>query len=117
MGERMNINIDCNKCINCKACILLCPSGALSQSKNGDWVQINFNSCKCEVSCNKCYESCPTKAIKLNYHKNMNNFLLKFDNCEICGKKISKCVDNKYKNLCTKCKKLKNARSIYNVIK
>jgi len=48
-------------CIDCGACVSLCPVKAISVEK--DWsVDVNDKEC---IGCNLCTYSCPTKAIKV----------------------------------------------------
>lgn len=53
--------IDKNKCIGCRACVNICPVGAISM-QNGKAV-IDQNKC---THCGKCFDVCPQKAIRPN---------------------------------------------------
>jgi L-aspartate semialdehyde sulfurtransferase ferredoxin len=52
---------DKDLCIDCGACISLCPTGALSFDKNKKLV---YDEEKC-ILCKNCLDGCPRKALKL----------------------------------------------------
>lgn len=63
-GIRLNpinkvVKKDEEKCIDCGACISLCPVKAINTTE--DWT-VEVDDLKC-VGCNFCTKSCPTKAI------------------------------------------------------
>ena len=56
------IEIDSEECINCGACITLCPVEAITVDKEESVV---FNQEKCLGStCSACVDACPSRAIK-----------------------------------------------------
>lgn len=57
-----DIVLDKKKCVNCGACIPLCPVNALEINK--ETFEIHFNKEKC-IACEVCISACPVKAIKL----------------------------------------------------
>lgn len=48
-----------NKCIVCRDCEKVCPTGAISFSNKG----FNYDSSKCKL-CEKCSEACPSEALE-----------------------------------------------------
>ena len=56
-----NINNDTNKCVDCGACIALCPTSAISFNK--DW-SINVDGEKC-IRCRVCVEACPLRSLSI----------------------------------------------------
>ncbi|MGE5474096.1 MAG: 4Fe-4S dicluster domain-containing protein [Ignavibacteriales bacterium] len=52
------------KCIQCSACITLCPSGALHI--NRDTMEVLFNHDNC-IICGECVKSCPQKAMEVRF--------------------------------------------------
>ena len=113
----MNLFIDKSKCVLCNACTLICPNKAIKISYQKESSRINFIHNRCDNDCHKCLDICPAKAIKLNYHKRMDEFLVETEKCESCGTSISKPMNNRNKNLCVKCKKLRNAKAISSFLK
>lgn len=56
------IEVDTEKCVNCGACIALCPVDAISTDEESTVV---FNKEKCVGStCSACVDACPMRAIK-----------------------------------------------------
>jgi|YelNatPaOPRAMG01_1025707.scaffolds.fasta_scaffold00478_13 ferredoxin len=56
------IEVDETKCINCGACVALCPFEAITQQEDGS---IIFNKEKCVGStCGTCVDACPARAIR-----------------------------------------------------
>ena len=56
------IEVDAEKCVNCGACVALCPVEAITIA---DDVSIVFNKEKCVGStCSACVDACPARAIK-----------------------------------------------------
>jgi ferredoxin len=53
---------DEKKCVNCGACVSICPTGVLSLDKVT--CKLKFDYEKCIVCCN-CVEACPLGAIKI----------------------------------------------------
>ncbi|KUO40685.1 MAG: hypothetical protein APZ16_02250 [Candidatus Hadarchaeum yellowstonense] len=56
------IHLDRELCIDCGACLSLCPSGALFQDKDNT-VMLDEDKC---VYCELCVPSCPVKALELS---------------------------------------------------
>jgi ferredoxin len=56
------IEVDSEKCVNCGACITLCPVEAITMDEEASVV---FNKEKCLGStCSACVDACPSRAIK-----------------------------------------------------
>ena len=56
------IEVDEEKCVNCGACVTLCPMDAITIT---DDLSIVFNKDKCVGStCSLCVDACPARAIK-----------------------------------------------------
>lgn len=49
-------------CINCGACVPVCPTGAQSMDESG---RHHFDRAKC-IACGKCAEVCPTRAMEIS---------------------------------------------------
>ena len=65
---RSLIEVDGERCIDCGACISLCPVGAISLKED---LSVVFNREKCVGStCGLCVDACPTRAIKLAKYRN-----------------------------------------------
>ncbi len=58
---RGNINNDVNRCVNCGACISLCPTNAISFTKD---LSIRIDDDRC-IRCSLCVEACPLRALSL----------------------------------------------------
>lgn len=58
---KKNINNDISKCVDCGACIALCPTSAISFNK--DW-SINVDGEKC-IRCGVCVEACPLRSLSI----------------------------------------------------
>jgi len=56
-----NITNNVEKCVDCGACIALCPTGAISFK---DDYSIKVNSDKC-IRCGVCVEACPLRALEI----------------------------------------------------
>jgi len=50
--------IDSASCTMCGTCSAACPSGALTQTGTGDWLELTLDAAKC-VACSECVDSCP----------------------------------------------------------
>ncbi|RJS90542.1 4Fe-4S dicluster domain-containing protein [Candidatus Bathyarchaeota archaeon] len=60
---RKLIEVDKGRCLDCGACISLCPVGAIAFTKN---LSVVFDREKCLGStCGLCVDACPVKAIRL----------------------------------------------------
>ena len=69
------IEVDTEKCVNCGACVTLCPVEAITIDKDASVV---FDKEKCIGSvCSACVDACPSRAIKSvkqnNSELNANN--------------------------------------------
>ncbi|MCK5766976.1 MAG: 4Fe-4S binding protein [Candidatus Atribacteria bacterium] len=53
-----------DKCIDCGACVSICPVGALSLDKETFKLQFNYEEC---VVCGYCVEACPLQAIEVKF--------------------------------------------------
>jgi formate hydrogenlyase subunit 6/NADH:ubiquinone oxidoreductase subunit I len=51
-------------CVDCGACISICPTQALSLDRDAFKMRINFGHC---IACGACVEICPTKAFSANF--------------------------------------------------
>ncbi len=60
VNKKGRVIIDDDKCIDCGACISLCPTDALHATKEE---RLEFSYEKC-IGCLLCLDSCPRKAIK-----------------------------------------------------
>ena len=58
---RKNITNNVEKCVDCGACIAICPTRAISFS---DDYSIKVDSDKC-IRCGICVEACPLKALEI----------------------------------------------------
>ena len=58
MGEKVTINIS-DECINCGACVEMCPVDAIIQK--GTKYEIDIDKC---IACGGCLGMCPVDAIK-----------------------------------------------------
>lgn len=66
------IEVDREECIDCGACISLCPVSAITLE--GDF-SVVFNENKCIGSpCGLCVDACPARAIKLVEQHNSSSF-------------------------------------------
>lgn len=52
------------KCTHCGACVVICPTGALSVDKKTR--RVNFDSEKC-IACELCVKPCPTRAMTVQF--------------------------------------------------
>ncbi|MBN2407169.1 MAG: 4Fe-4S binding protein [Elusimicrobia bacterium] len=59
-----DIGRDEDKCIHCGACVVMCPTQALSVDRKT--MKVIFESEKC-IACELCIEPCPTKAMRLHF--------------------------------------------------
>jgi len=53
-----------DRCTQCGACIVLCPSGALTMDR--EIMRVSFDSAKC-VACELCVMPCPPRAIEVHF--------------------------------------------------
>jgi L-aspartate semialdehyde sulfurtransferase ferredoxin len=52
------------RCTQCGACVVICPTGALSLNKNTR--KIDFDSEKC-IACELCVKPCPPRAMVVKF--------------------------------------------------
>ena len=69
------IEVDEEKCLDCGACVSICPVNAIAFA---DDFSVIFDKEKClGKTCSTCVDACPAKAIKLiqqrNYNRNIRN--------------------------------------------
>ena len=57
---------DEKKCIDCGACISICPTGALALDKVTYKLKLNYEKC---IVCGNCVEACPLGAIKVTFYE------------------------------------------------
>ena len=55
---------DEDRCTHCGACVVICPTGALSMDR--ETMKVNFNSKKC-IACELCVKACPPRAMKVKF--------------------------------------------------
>ncbi|MFX1410813.1 MAG: 4Fe-4S binding protein [Promethearchaeota archaeon] len=60
VNKKGRVIIDDDKCIDCGACISLCPTDALHFNKE-DRLEFSYNKC---IGCLLCLDSCPRYAIE-----------------------------------------------------
>lgn len=60
-----DINRDENKCTQCGACVVHCPTGAL-HIKDRRTMEVEFDKSKC-ILCEACIPVCPVNAMKIEY--------------------------------------------------
>ncbi len=65
VNKKGRITIDLEKCIDCGACVSLCPTDALSMGGVEENNQLEFIEDKC-IGCLLCIDSCPRHAIEEN---------------------------------------------------
>ena len=65
VNKKGRITIDLEKCIDCGACVSLCPTDALSMGGVEEKNQLEFIEDKC-IGCLLCIDSCPRHAIEEN---------------------------------------------------
>ena len=53
-----------DKCVDCGACVSICPVGALSLDKDTFKLQFNYEKC---IVCGCCVEACPLQAIEVKF--------------------------------------------------
>ena len=57
---------DEKKCIDCGACVSICPTGALALDKVTYELKLNYEKC---IVCGNCVEACPLGAIKVTFYE------------------------------------------------
>ena len=57
---------DEKKCIDCGACVSICPTGALALDKVTYKLKLNYEKC---IVCGNCVEACPLGAIKVTFYE------------------------------------------------
>lgn len=59
-----DVTMDRNKCVDCTACIPLCPTSALEQDP--DTLEVKFIKEKC-IACGICIKACPYGAMNISF--------------------------------------------------
>ena len=59
-----DVTRDEEKCTHCGACVVICPTGALSLDK--DTMKVDFDSKKC-IACELCVKPCPPRAMLVKF--------------------------------------------------
>ncbi|MBN3033670.1 MAG: 4Fe-4S binding protein [Candidatus Saganbacteria bacterium] len=59
------IKVDWDKCVQCGACVAICPTGAL-YVKDRKTMEVVFDPEKC-IACELCIRPCPPRAIKVHF--------------------------------------------------
>ncbi len=60
-----DIKVNWDKCIQCSACVSICPTGAL-YIKDRKSMEVGFDSDKC-IACELCIKPCPPRAIEVHF--------------------------------------------------
>jgi NAD-dependent dihydropyrimidine dehydrogenase PreA subunit len=60
-----DIKVNWDKCVQCGACVSICPAGALFISDRKT-MKIDFDTDKC-IACELCIRPCPPRAIEVHY--------------------------------------------------
>jgi len=60
-----DIKVNWEKCIQCTACVSICPTGALF-IKDRKSMEVAFDSDKC-IACELCIKPCPPRAIEVHF--------------------------------------------------
>ncbi len=53
-----------NRCIECGACVTLCPTPALSRDPQTSEIRFDKNAC---IGCELCIPACPMQAMEVNF--------------------------------------------------
>jgi len=60
-----DIKVNWDKCVQCGACVSICPTGALF-IKDRQTMEVAFSSEKC-IACELCIKPCPPRAIEVHF--------------------------------------------------
>ena len=60
-----DIKVDWDECVQCGACVSICPTGAL-HIKDRKTMRVDFDAEKC-IACELCIRPCPPRAIQVHY--------------------------------------------------
>ncbi len=60
-----DIKVNWDKCVQCGACVSICPTGALFVP-NKKSMKVEFDADKC-IACELCIRPCPPRAIEVHY--------------------------------------------------
>lgn len=60
-----DIKVNWDKCVQCGACVAICPTGAL-YVKDRQTMEVAFDSDKC-IACELCIRPCPPRAIEVHF--------------------------------------------------
>ena len=60
-----DIRVNWDKCVQCGACVAICPTGAL-YIKDRRTMEVAFDSDKC-IACELCIRPCPPRAIEVHF--------------------------------------------------
>ncbi|OGC31343.1 (Fe-S)-binding protein [candidate division WOR-1 bacterium RIFOXYB2_FULL_48_7] len=60
-----DIRVNWDKCVQCGACVSICPTGALFV-KDRQTMEVSFDSEKC-IACELCIRPCPPRAIEVHF--------------------------------------------------
>ena len=60
-----DIKVNWDKCIQCGACVSICPTGAL-HVKDRKTMEVGFDAGKC-IACELCIRPCPPRAIEVHF--------------------------------------------------
>ncbi len=94
-----DVKIDYSKCIECKACIKLCPQKIWKEED--DSLKTEIYNCN---GCGLCQDICPTKAISIDKKVHISKMKIeekKEKICDLCEKEFSTKYEKK--TICSKC--------------
>ena len=60
-----DIKVNWDKCVQCTACVSICPTGAL-YIKDRKTMEVGFDTEKC-IACELCIKPCPPRAIEVHF--------------------------------------------------
>ena len=60
-----DIKVNWDKCVQCGACVAICPTGAL-YVKDRKTMEVAFDADKC-IACELCIRPCPPRAIEVHF--------------------------------------------------
>jgi ferredoxin len=60
-----DIKVNWDKCVQCGACVSICPTGAL-HIKDRKTMKVEFDAEKC-IACELCIRPCPPRAIEVHF--------------------------------------------------
>jgi len=61
---KKDVTRDESRCTHCGACVVICPTGALSMDEKTR--KVDFDSKKC-IACELCVKTCPPRAMRVKF--------------------------------------------------